>query len=329
MLVRATTKAYNQVVSEIITSLRDSDRLSAGDVIERYFATQPSDSRYWPDDVEVREALTTLPAYRRLGRSRLRMVLEAIEDHLRGWRQGKSGLGGERVARGAYAIEHVMPRKWQQHWPLQGGMSEADRDRLIHTIGNLTLLTGKLNSKVSNSPWLGEHCKREALQQHDVLILNRDLLNTAGSTWTDHTIRARTGRLIDVIVDIWRVPENHRSAFAHEKAVRHYKSIHLSDLISAGLLQPGMTLYPRSSKYAGRIATLLADARIDVNGVAYSRPTEAATALTGKKTSGWQFFLTDQDSRRSLRTVRSDYVRAMAVDAEDDEADDDGDEDEA
>ena len=32
------------------------------------------------------------------------MVLEAIEDYLRGWRDGKAGMGGERVARGQYAI---------------------------------------------------------------------------------------------------------------------------------------------------------------------------------------------------------------------------------
>ena len=39
------------------------------------------------------------------------MILEGIEDHLRGWHGEKTGLGGERVARGALAIEHVMPRK--------------------------------------------------------------------------------------------------------------------------------------------------------------------------------------------------------------------------
>ena len=95
-------------------------RTNAGDVIERYLADQSSSSRYWPDDGELREELAVLLAYRTLGRGRLRMVLEAIEDHSRGWRDGKSGLGDERVARGKPAIEHVMPRKWHPHWPLKG-----------------------------------------------------------------------------------------------------------------------------------------------------------------------------------------------------------------
>ena len=180
MLVRATTKAYNQVVAEIITQLRKSDRTAAGDVIETYFVGQTSASRYWPDDDEVREELKTLQAYRRLGRGRLRMVLEAIEDHLRGWYGAKVPLGEERVARGRLHIEHVMPRKWEVHWPnLDGQRGADDRDRLIHTIGNLTLLTGRLNAKVSNGPWLGEDGKRHGLEAHDVLMLNRKLLDVA------------------------------------------------------------------------------------------------------------------------------------------------------
>ena len=52
-------------------------------------------------------------------------------------------------------------------------MNEATKrsDRLIHTLGNLTLLTGKLNSAVSNGPWSGTNSKRAGLEGHDVLIL--------------------------------------------------------------------------------------------------------------------------------------------------------------
>ncbi len=89
-----------------------------------------------------------------------------------------------------------------------------------------------------------------------------------------------------------------------------------------------MTLFPRRKKHSDRVATLLPDGQVEVDGVAFSSPTEAATAIAGKRTNGWAFFLTDQASRQSLRTVRRDYVNAMAVDVEDDEADDDGDEDE-
>src|SRR5688572_16860585 len=107
MLVRATTKSYNRVLAELITLLRSEERSTAGDFVENFLKRQSGASSYWPDDDEIRAEMRTLLAYRRLGRGRLRMTLEAIEDHLRGWRNGHEGLGGERVARGALAIEHV------------------------------------------------------------------------------------------------------------------------------------------------------------------------------------------------------------------------------
>lgn len=326
MLVRATTKSYGQVVAELIDRVRTSGREHAGNVIEKHLAGQTSGAGYWPDDGELRDELEHLLAYRRLGRGRLRMVLEAIEDHMRGWTAAKSGLGGERVARGQYAIEHVMPRKWTANWPLgDGSRTEADREQLIHTLGNLTLLTGKLNSKVSNGPWLGAEGKRQGLQEHDVLILNRKLLDKAGDRWSDEAIRQRTRELAEIIIQIWPVPEGHRSGYSPGKP-RLRKKVSLTDLIGAGALEPGLTLFPRRKKFSGRVATLLPDGQIEVDGVAFSSPSDAASTMTGHPTNGWWFFLVDQASRRSLRTVRRDYVNQLAVDVEDDDADDDDDE---
>lgn len=325
MLVRATTKNYNLVVAELITKIKQTNRQNAGDVIEAFLAGQSGSSRYWPDDVELRDDLGALLAYRRLRRGRLRMVLEAIEDYLRGWKNENEALGGERVTRGKYVIEHVMPRKWLNHWPLEEeDQEEAERDRVIHTLGNLTLLTGRLNSKVSNGPWLGNGGKREALHGHDVLFLNRQLLDVGGEKWTDDVIRARTLDLIEVLIQIWPVPPNHRSGFAHEKARRRRK-LKLVDLINAGVLTAGMPLFPRKKKFVDKVVTLLSDGQLEIEGVKFDSPSAAATAIVGHQRNGWGFFLVDQVSKRSLRMIRRDYMDAMAVEAEDDEAEDDED----
>jgi hypothetical protein len=328
MLVRATTKNYNQVVAEVVTAIQNGNRDSSGDFVEAYLAGQTSASRYWPDDEEVLGELRDLLAYRRLGRGRLRMVLEAVEDHLRGWVGGKEALGGERVARGKLAIEHIMPRKWHAHWPLPEGVPEDHgRDQLVHTFGNLTLLTGKLNSKVSNGPWLGLGCKREALEGNDVLFLNRELVKENPATWTDAAIRARTDALARIIVSIWPVPAGHKSGYSQEK-VRPRHKVDLLDLINANALHPGMHLYPRRKKLSHRVATLLTDGRIDIDGKVFDTPSAAAVSLTGKPTNGWSFFLVDPSSRRSLRDVWRDYVDKLAVDVDDDEAEADGDDEE-
>ena len=327
MLVRATTKSYTQIFAELLRFLRGCDRISIGDSIESFFAKQSTGSRYWPDDNEIREELRVLPAYRRLGRGRLRMVIEAVEDHLRGWIGNKSSLSNERVMRGKFAIEHVMPRKWQTHWALpEGSRAEGEREALLHTLGNLTLLTSRLNSKVSNGPWNGDAGKKQALENHCVLLLNRKLKDLAGDDWSEAKIRSRTDTIGKLVVEIWPVPDGHKSAFNAEKA-RPSHRVDLSDLIGAGCLHVGMTLTPRRKKFMSKTATLLSDGRVDIEGVVYASVSEAAKTLTGAAVSGWWFFLVDKQAKKSLRDVRIEYLESIAaeLDVDDDEIDDDDD----
>jgi hypothetical protein len=249
------------------------------------------------------------------------MVLEAIEDDLRGWRGENVPLGEERVARGRLHIEHVMPRKWELHWPLSAGLRSDERDRLIHTVGNLTLLTGRLNSKVSNGPWLGSDGKRHGLESHDVLMLNRELLKGSDSAWTDADIRRRSDALASRIIEIWPVPDGHSSGFAHEKATARHR-VDVADLLSAGLLEAGRQLFARRKQYADLEITVLADGRIDVAGEVYATPSHAARTITGRPTNGWWFFLVDRQPRRELRDVRRDYLESFAEDVDDEDGED-------
>jgi hypothetical protein len=327
MLVRGTTKNYNRLVAEIVQQVRKHGRERSGDVIEAYLASQTSGSSYWPDDQEIREELTEQMAYRRLGRGRLRMVLEAIEDHLRGWHGTVQGLAAERASRGKYVIEHVMPRKWMTHWPLGSDVDAADRDRVVHQIGNLTLLTRKLNSKISNGPWLGDDGKRAALTKHDVLLLNRELFKCEGDGWSDAAIRRRTRELIEIVLKIWPVPEGHQSGFGRE-APRMRRKLHLSDLINGRALKPGALLHPRRAKFRDHVGTLLGDGSIELDGATFQSPSDAARSLTGLATNGWWFFFVDPASRRSLRDVRSEYLDAISAEVDDDDEGDDDSDDE-
>jgi hypothetical protein len=324
MLVRASSKSYTQVFAELIAQVRKAGRQLAGDIIENHLVHQPGTNWYWPDNEEVRAEVQTLAAYRRLSRARLRMVLEAIEDHERGWRRSATGLGGERVARGQYAIEHIMPRRWPAHWALPEGRMAADRDAILDTIGNLTLLTSRLNSKVSNGPWAGQGGKYAALHSHDVLILNRQLLGQAKDGWDDEHIRARTEQLIDVITEIWPVPEGHQSRTERIER-RPTRKVELADLIADGLLAEGATLYARRRRLAGRTATVLSDGALDVDGIRYSSPSGASRAVSGTSGNGWWFWLVDPISKRSLTDLWREYVDQRDVDVEDDDSPDDED----
>jgi hypothetical protein len=71
---------------------------------------------------------------------------------------------------------------------LSEGTADAERDQAVHRLGNLTLVSGQLNSKISNGPWSS---KRPVQKEHDVLRLNLDLLDDAIDIWDEDKIRRR------------------------------------------------------------------------------------------------------------------------------------------
>jgi hypothetical protein len=325
MLIRASTKNYNKGITELLKVVRGDERLVSGDAITRFLSEQKVESLYWPDDNEVTEELRNLMAYRRLRRGRLRMVLEAVEDYLRGWRDDQAALGSERIQRGTHAIEHIMPRKWQKKWRIpRGGQRAEERDRIIHTIGNLTLLPDRLNSKLSNGPWQGRVGKRSVLKEHNVLFLNRVICEL--DEWDESAIEQRTTKMLDAILKIWPVPPGHRSDFAREAPKRFWKHLKLIELLNAGVLVPGTSLFPRQKQHADVAVTLLADGTIDVDGKVFEEPSAAAAAIADWPTNGWWFFLVSKSPRRSLGQVRSEYVNQMAPDAEVNDEDEEDDE---
>ena len=132
------------------------------------------------------------PIYQLLTRGRLRLILEGIEAQVR-----STMSEPEDVAKGL-TIEHIMPQSWEDHWPLPEGVDEEEarreRNRLVQTIGNLTLVTGRLNSSLSNAPW---ESKRDALLEHSNLTLNSELMNK--SQWDEETIKSRSRRFAKII----------------------------------------------------------------------------------------------------------------------------------
>jgi hypothetical protein len=99
----------------------------------------------------------------------------------------------------------------------------------------------------------------------------------------------------------------------------------LADLLAAGLIEPGATVYARRKAMSDRSATVLPDGRLDVDGQSFDTPSGAAHSISGKSENGWWFFLLSPGSRRSLSTLFQEYVDQTSVDVEDDEVDDEDD----
>ncbi|HWK25193.1 MAG TPA: DUF262 domain-containing protein [Solirubrobacter sp.] len=284
-----------RVVADLIRShaATPADQLASS--IERYLSRLNVTSTYWPGDDEIRQALTKQPVFRRFKKARARMLLEAVEDRFR------AGTNQPQVPRRGYPIEHVLPQSWVKHWPVADDDAAAARAEHVHRIGNLTLLTTALNSKVSNGPW---ESKRKELQAHDTLLLNSRLLSTWTGGWDEDTIDARTEVLIDALLATWPVPDDHVGSVVdpHEKAAGW---IQIKHLVEAGLLQPGTVLNPRPGNWQSRTALVRPDGLLDVDGKTFETPSGAGRFVKNGNTNGWSFWRLD-DGRRLL-DVRDAY----------------------
>ncbi len=311
MIVRVTTKNYNRIVAELIGIVRRSAANDVGRHVREYLQRQRSDSAFWPDDAMVRSALLHLPVYKRFSRSRVRMILEAIEDEYRGYGAARHVLTGVRTPRAMYSIEHLMPQKWETNWPLPAEVDAEQRDELLHTLGNLTLVTHALNSKVSNAAW---NVKTVELNRHGVVLLNNRLTEFAQSGWNEGTIEQRTSALIDVVLRIWPVPDGHAiEGIRIDDDMR--SRITVADLLRAGVLQSECVLVATSRSHPDARAIVRADGTLLVNDVPYSTPSAAGCAIRGgRATNGWTFWRLADGTNETLDELRARMSEAESAD---------------
>ena len=173
----------------------------ADDIIIKNLSSQTISSQVWPNDHMLDDNLTTRPIRGTVARKK--MILEAIEMSLRSDKSEPLG------ATDKLTVEHIMPQKWEEkHWPmptndLDNTEAEEAREKVIKNIkniGNLTLTTSKLNASLSNGPWSE---KRETLDKHSSLFLNKRLLENAPNHWNEEAIQERSAYLVEKIIQIW------------------------------------------------------------------------------------------------------------------------------
>ena len=324
-VVRATSKAYNKLIPQLVGELMSGDRASAGTFVETFLRQQDSDSSYWPDDSTVRQSLTSLGMYSVLTRSRLRMILESIEDEIR-------NPSGEHVAtpqqwceRGRLQVEHIMPRSWMANWPLAAEESEDDRQERINRIGNLTLLTPTKNAAVSNGPWFGDNPKlhkHALLKANTTFLMNRTLVDETGSSgWNIEQIDARTIRMTDYFIRIWPTPPGHSVNPQIDSKSRAESKASIDKLLSSGMVEIGSIFELRRGKGAGQTAQVLEDGSLRLqDGSTFKTPSGAAVHVQKRTSNGWvEWYL--QGSELRLSDLWNDFVDRYGGEMEESDSD--------
>lgn len=198
---RLATRSYNRVFLDALERMK-ADFSAA--TLRAFLLEREGDNARWPDDKEFKAAWMQYALFRLLVRRRLRMILEALEAAVRTDKTEDIGLPPK------LTVEHVMPQQWALHWPLvrngeDDGRSRQERadarSHTVQTIGNLTLLTEKLNPSLSNGTWAK---KRAALRRHSALALNREIAEH--DEWDEAAIERRSADLFEVARRTWPYP---------------------------------------------------------------------------------------------------------------------------
>lgn len=166
-----------------------------------YFAERRGDSTRFPDDKEFRQGILENPAYHLAPGTRIKDVLWECE------LAERTDQAEQITMPPGLWTEHMLPQTWNEGWPFEDGVyveprsddpKAQNRNRLVHTLGNLTLLSSPLNISAGNKGFAEKKLK---FKKHTKLFLNDWFAKK--SRWTEAEIRERGKHLADLATKIW------------------------------------------------------------------------------------------------------------------------------
>ncbi|WP_299809815.1 DUF262 domain-containing protein [uncultured Roseibium sp.] len=198
-LCSLTTKNLNNVFQSIAAEF-----LEKGVLVENfkgYFSKKAGVSSLFPTDSDVRNGILNNNAYAISPRPRLTDILWELE------LASRSKLAEKSDQPANLWVEHILPQSWGDDWPFEDGStghtSDAEgkaiaRNSILHTLGNLTLLSGGLNIASGNKSF---DEKKAKFEEHTGLFLNKWF--NGKSCWTENEIRERGESLADLATARW------------------------------------------------------------------------------------------------------------------------------
>lgn len=196
-----TTKNYNRISLKLLEILNGSEE--PADALRAHLLKLGGHSQCWPTDQEFQDAWLSRPVYKDMRVGKVCALLRAIELHSHTSKQESVSIPVD------LTVEHVLPQAWQisGHWDINDmtDTQRIERDRLLHTFGNLTLLTQGLNSSISCGPFHSYHDadgkstegKRRKICSNSLFKINSYFQTLASTDWDEEAIAARGQELFN------------------------------------------------------------------------------------------------------------------------------------
>ena len=198
MIVRATTKNYNQLFT---------DRLISKEILSKHrfieFIEKSSEKiNYLPNDKDVEGGFNNSKLINKQSAGILYFIESIIRDRSK---QATQLLGISK-----YSLEHLMPKKWENKWPKLSSKDEVyNRDRKLLTLGNLAIITQSLNASIRDSDW--ETKKQGNLKNQGLTHFSAGIETLspylARPEWNEAEIEKRAQFLHGKANEIWKIDD--------------------------------------------------------------------------------------------------------------------------
>lgn len=213
-----TTKGYNRFFLRVLQAVCAAKM--PHEALRQALLGATAVSECWPDDLQFGDQWRARPVYTELKPGKVCALLRALEYAARGSKQGSQHVPT------TLTVEHVMPQSWDKvpayHVTGMDDAARQARQLALHCFGNLTLLTGALNSSVSNGPFADEQGGQgvAVLGKRSLLGQSALLLNTAWfhrsdvQHWDEAAMCVRAQAMQRAALLVWARPATQPAADA-------------------------------------------------------------------------------------------------------------------
>lgn len=199
IVVHANTKNYNLLFTDRLIS----NEILSKELFQEFINSRSDKVNYMPSDSDLKNGFENSILINKQSAG----VIYLIESKIR----NRSKQATQLLGISKYSLEHLMPKKWENHWRISQGKEERDnRNHKLLTLGNLTIITQSLNGSIRDSNW---NTKKKGKANKEGLIHYSAGIETLApylelDEWNESTIEKRATDLYYYAIKIWEDNRN-------------------------------------------------------------------------------------------------------------------------
>lgn len=198
MISKSTNKSYSNLFSEELIS----NEITSKEKFQNLINEKTDKNNSMPSDEVVKQGFLNS----KIVNKQTRGIIYLIESIIRIKDKSKHSTG--LLGLDKYSLEHMMPKKWENHWDKDKSFTDEERqnrNNKLLTLGNLAIITSSLNSSIRDSNW---DKKKNGTDKHSGLIKFTSGIETINEylqyeTWDENKIDERANFLYKQAMKIW------------------------------------------------------------------------------------------------------------------------------